>query len=264
MSAATAALRSLFMDVSVPVGSDAAVGDRIRHHGGLPTFRLFDIPVTVHPSFLLIALVLGWLNELAGWELMAVWVLIVFVSVLVHEFGHALTARSFGASVEVELNGLGGLTRWGVPEGDLPPGRRALVSAAGSAAGFVLGGLGLLVGVLFGPFENDLAARGLTLLVFVNFFWGLLNWLPIRPLDGGHLTVSLLAKLTPNNAERVARVVFTITSAVALVLALRFDLIFIAILAGWMLVSEFGLAQRREAPVPIPEFSYDRDPGEEE
>lgn len=249
--------------MSVPAPGDGALGDPIGHHGGLSSFRLFNIPVTVHPSFILIALALGWINQLTGWELMAVWVVIVFVSVLVHEFGHALTARAFGASVEVELNGLGGLTRWGVPDGELPPGRRALVSAAGSGAGFVLGGLGYLVGTVFGPFQSTLVARGLGLLVFVNFFWGLLNWLPIRPLDGGHLLVSLLTKLTPNNAERVARIVFMITSAIALALALRFNLIFIAILAGWMLISEFGIAQRREAPVPIPQFSYEEEDEEE-
>jgi len=188
---------------------------------------------------------------------MAVWVMIVFVSVLVHEFGHALTARWFGASVEVELNGLGGLTRWGVPEGELPPGRRALVSAAGSASGFVLGGLAWGIWHLFGPFGNDVVDRGITLLIYVNFFWGLLNWLPIRPLDGGHLMVSLLAKLAPNNADRVARVVFMITSGLAVVLAIRYDLIFIAILAGWMFISEFGYGQRQSAPATIPELSYD-------
>lgn len=237
--------------------SDAASDAGIGHHYLLPTFRLLDIPVKVHPSFLLIALALGWLNQLTGWRLMAVWVLIVFVSVLVHEFGHALTARSFGASVEVELNGLGGLTRWGVPDGELPPGRRALVSAAGSGAGFALGGLAWVVAQLFGPFDSALVARGLTLLIFVNFFWGILNWLPIRPLDGGHLLISLLAKIAPRNADRVARIVFMITSGIALVLAIRFDLIFIAILAGWMLITEFGIGERRAAPTAIPDFNYD-------
>lgn len=241
---------------SVPV--DVTPIATIRQYEVLPTFRLFDIPVTIHPSFLLIALALGWLNQLTGWSLMLVWVGIVFVSVLVHELGHALTARSFGAGVEVELNGLGGLTRWGVPDGELPPGRRALVSAAGSGAGFVLGGVGWAVIQLFGPFPSALANRGLTLLVFVNFFWGALNWLPIRPLDGGHLLISLLAKLVPEKADRYARIIFTITSATAMVLAIQFNLIFIAILAGWMLVTEFGMAQRRSAPTEIPDFNYDR------
>lgn len=222
----------------------------------MTSFRFLEIPVTVHPSFLLIALALGWLNQLSGWEMMAAWVVIVFVSVLVHELGHALTARRYGASVAIELNGLGGLTRWGVPEGDLSPGRRALVSAAGSGAGFVLGAVGWLIGNYFGPFSNPVVARSLGLLVFVNFFWGVLNWLPIRPLDGGHLMLSLLEKITPQRADRVARVVFAITSAVALGLAIYFDLIFLAILAGWMLLSEFGIGERRQ--VPPPDFNYDR------
>ncbi len=231
----------------------------------MPTFRLFDIPVKVHPTFLVIALVLGWINELTDWRLMVAWVGIVFVSVLIHEFGHALTARSFGAVVEVELNGLGGLTRWGVPQGDLPPGRRAVVSAAGSVAGFILGGAVFAVWHFWGPFGNPIVDRALPLLIYVNFFWGILNWLPIRPLDGGHLLISLLAKLFPRNAERVAKVVFAVTSAIALILAIQLGLFFLAILAGWMLLAELMPApDRTSAPRGLPELSYDTDPAPEE
>ena len=67
--------------------------------------------------------------------LIAAWIAIVFVSILVHELGHALTARAYGAEVEIELNGVGGLTRWSIPSDRLGPGRRALVAAAGSAVG---------------------------------------------------------------------------------------------------------------------------------
>jgi Zn-dependent protease len=224
----------------------------------LPRFRLFDIPVAVHPSFLIIAVLLGWSAGFASPQILVGWVLIVVFSILIHEFGHALVARSFGASVAIELNGLGGLTRWGMAEGELPPGKRALVAASGSAVGLVFGGIVWLVATLTGPFEGT-AAVLLGYLVYVNVFWGLLNWLPIRPLDGGHLLASLLDKLAPTRAESIARVVFTATAGLALAAALYFRLIFVGILAAWLLVSELGLGSRSRPRPPggLPTLSYD-------
>lgn len=222
----------------------------------LPSFRLFRIPVTVYPSFLLIALALGWFSGFTRFDVMAVWVGIVFVSIVVHELGHALTARGFGAGVEVELNGLGGLTRWGIPGGELPPGRRALVAAAGSASGFLLAGGMWLLSREFGPFFG-LGGLAIDLLVRVNLVWGLLNWLPIRPLDGGHLLTALLDKVAPRRAEVAARVIFTATAALALAAAFRYQLIFAGILAGWMLLNELGMGRRRQPDVGVPTLSYE-------
>ncbi|MET0697122.1 MAG: hypothetical protein ABWZ58_06810, partial [Acidimicrobiia bacterium] len=100
----------------------------------MPTFRLIGIPVTIRPSFLLIAALIGFTSRRPLVYLVA-WVAIVFVSILIHELGHAITARSYGAEVEIELNGIGGLTSWSVPGKELGPGQRALVAAAGSGVG---------------------------------------------------------------------------------------------------------------------------------
>jgi hypothetical protein len=97
------------------------------------------------------------------------------------------------------------------------------------------------------------------LLIFVNVFWGLLNWLPIRPLDGGHLMLSLLSKVAPRRADGIARLIFTVTSAAALFVAIRMGLFFIAALAGWMLLAELGGGQRGGGVAEIPEFGYDDD-----
>lgn len=224
----------------------------------LPSFRLFNIPVTVRPTFLLIAVALGWLYQLDDWFLLIVWVFIVFISVLTHEFGHALVARGFGAAVDVELNGLGGVTRWSVSDQDLPPGKRALVAAAGSGFGFVLGGIAWLVWNFLGPFGDQNTVIAFRLLIFVNIWWGLLNWLPVRPLDGGHLVLSFLAKVAPKRADTVARAIFIVTAGVGLYFAFMLNLIFVAILAGWMLLAELGTG--RSAPAEIPDFTYDSPP----
>lgn len=223
------------------------------------TFRLFDMPVTVRGSFLLIAALIG-LVGVGGVAETVAWIVIVFASILIHELGHAVTARMFGSEVAIELNGLGGLTRWSAPHGELTPGRRASIAAAGSATGLLFGGLVWLVASRFGPYPT-LAGFVLDSLIYVNVFWGLLNWLPIRPLDGGHLLESLLEKIAPNRAEVIARIVFTATAAAALAISLSMRLFFIAVLAGWLLLSELAIG-REQAPRPqgLPVFSYDDDP----
>ena len=222
--------------------------------GPMLSFRLFRIPVTIHPSFLLIAALLGLFSgEVA---LLISWVGIVFVSILVHELGHAVTARSYGAEVEIELNAIGGLTSWSAPEEEMGPGRRALIAAAGSGVGVLFGGMVWLFDRVTGPYDG-VADFIVYNLIVVNVFWGLLNWLPIRPLDGGHLFTSLLQKVAPKNAHRIANVVFLITALGALGLALWSQRIFLALLAGWLVMGELTRGRPRRPPAPSPQMTFD-------
>jgi stage IV sporulation protein FB len=227
-------------------------------------FRLFDMPVTVKGSFLLIAALIGF-TGVGNVAQTVAWIGIVFVSILIHELGHAFTARMYGATVAIELNGLGGLTRWSPPGGKLSPGRRALIAAAGSATGLVFGGLVWIIASQFGPYPG-LLGFVLENTIRVNVFWGLLNWAPIRPLDGGHLVMSLLEKVAPRNATSIARAIFMLTAGVALVVGIRDRYVLITILAGWMLLSELSAwTQPRNVPTGLPTISYESPPdGEDE
>ena len=218
------------------------------------------MPVTVRSSFLIVAALIGFLG-VGSIEQTIAWIFIVFVSILIHELGHAFTARRFGSQVAIELNGFGGLTRWAAAENEVTPGRRAVIAAAGSAVGLAFGGIVWLVASQFGPYE-PLLAFILENTIYVNVFWGLLNWLPIRPLDGGHLLQSLLDKIAPKRGDSIARVIFIVTAAVALALAIRFRLIFIAVLAGWLLLSEFTVARPSSQPTGLPTLTYDDQPEE--
>lgn len=217
------------------------------------------MPVTVRGSFLLIAAFIGLTGVRQDVSIAVAWVSIIFFSILIHELGHAVTARMFGSEVAIELNGLGGLTRWSAPDGELTPGRRALVAAAGSATGLLFGGLVWLVAAQFGPYSM-LTEFILDRLVFINVFWGLLNWLPIRPLDGGHLLQSFLDRFVPQRAGKIATIVFTGTAAAAVVVALWQDLIVIALLAGWVLLSEFNMGREPQPRAGLPTLSYDDPP----
>lgn len=223
-------------------------------------FSLGGIPVTIRPSFWLVAFFLGFGLERT---LLIAWVAIVFVSVLLHELGHALAARHYGADVSITLTTLGGLTRWSISEGSMSPGRRALVAAAGSATGIALGLAVLGSFYATRPWGNT-AASIVMLVVWVNVGWGVLNWLPIRPLDGGHLVMALLDLVAPKRADRIASTVFLITSLGAVVAALYFRLLFAAALAGFMAWAEIS---RHISPgaAPLPDrFEFGDDSSSEE
>jgi Zn-dependent protease len=224
------------------------------------SFRLFGIPVTVRPSFLLIAALLGFNSGSVA--RIFIWIGVVFVSIVVHELGHALTARSFGSDVEIELNAIGGLTSWTLDPAEMGPGRRALVAGAGSAVGLLFGGLVWLGAIATGPHGGDLGYT-LTIVIWVNVFWGVLNWLPIRPLDGGHLLLALLEKTMPARREIVARYVFIVTAAAGTFFALRFGFLFAALLSGWLLVSELFAGSGTEEAVGLPQMTFDDEPGAE-
>jgi Zn-dependent protease len=211
-------------------------------------FRLIGIPVAVRPSFLVVAALIGF-SAISAVEAMLAWIGIVFFSILIHELGHALTARSFGSDVAIELNAIGGLTTWTVPPEEFGPGRRALVAAAGSAVGVLFGALVWVFYQASGPFDG-LTQFVVLRLIYVNLFWGLLNWLPVRPLDGGHLLNALLEKLAPTNAERIANVVFRVFAAAAFAFSLWSRNIFLFAITAWLLWIELAMFQRAMRPPP--------------
>jgi Zn-dependent protease len=170
-------------------------------------FRLFGIPVRIQPWFWAIAALLGLSNNLLN---VLLWIVIVLISVLVHEFGHALTMRAFGQGASVLLYGGGGLA---IPEETSFGGRimrvgltlrqHILVLLAGPFAGFALGTLAIGVTLALGD-----AARAWPLsyflgqMVFANIAWGLINLLPVYPLDGGQISQRLFDHFDPRDGVR--------------------------------------------------------------
>lgn len=220
-------------------------------------FRLFEVPVEVRPTFWLVALFLArperGIDPREIGILLGVWTVVVFVSVLLHELGHALLARRYGADVTISLYALGGLTSWTAGDRPIGPWRRVAVAAAGSAVGIVLGGLALAAtGFNLAGVDQPILALGLRLFVYVNLIWGALNWLPIRPLDGGHILTGTLQALFGRNGARVADVIFPIAAAAAAYVAWRAGLTFAALLAVFMLAGEFWRWYTRSRPQQPP------------
>ncbi len=169
-------------------------------------FSVFRVPVHVQPFFWLMAAVFGYQSHAHGeWISFAIWFPIVFLAVLLHELGHAVVGRAFGATPMVILTGWGGLTQLHGPR--IPPGRSALVSFAGPLVGLLIGG-GTFCIQMFAPIPHapvlDLA---LSDIVFTNCIWAVFNLVPIVGLDGGNIMSSLLEKAFGIGGTRTAHLI---------------------------------------------------------
>ena len=224
------------------------------------SFRLGKIPVRIQPSFFLIALlfvIYGTVNL----GTLAAWVAIVFVSVMLHELGHATMGLAFGLSPSIELHGMGGTTSWSGGAA-LTTGKRILISLAGPFAGFALAAVvrfGLGPGVFPPTPLGEFAYRNL---LFVNFGWGVLNLLPMLPLDGGNVMTQVLHALTGGHGDRPARIVSIVVASLAIPVALLFGSWWGALLAGSFIAANVrGLrdatAREHDAPMlPALEQAY--------
>ena len=158
-------------------------------------FRLAGIPVRVNPWFWIVMALLGsdlFRDPDFGPMYLLLWVACGFVSILVHEMGHAVAARLFGSPVSVSLIAFGGYARLDYPPRS--PYKRILVSLAGPGAGFGL--LGIVVGSHYAfdwGSHDKLTGALLAFLFNMNLFWNLLNLLPVWPLDGGQVCRELFA-----------------------------------------------------------------------
>ena len=174
--------------------------------GGFRIGRLFGIDVRVHPTWFLILLFLtaglatGFFpSSFPGWSVNAYWAValtasvLLFASVLVHEFAHALVAQRQGIEVKgVTLFLLGGVAS--IARDPSSPGREALMAGAGPLTSFVLGAASLALFALV-PLP-EVAAAVFLYLAIANVVLALFNLLPGYPLDGGRVLRALLWRLS--------------------------------------------------------------------
>ncbi len=171
------------------------------------TFRLGAIPVRIHFFFFLMALMLG--SRSSG-PLLLSWIAIVFVGVLVHELGHALVGRAYGLTPEIELHGMGGLTSWSAGP-RLGPVPHILISLAGPFTGIFFGALLWFVANRTTLSETQHAI--VEQFIWVNVGWGVLNLIPMLPLDGGNVMARTLDLLTGGRGRKPAHVISALIAA---------------------------------------------------
>jgi len=222
-------------------------------------FSLLGIPVRIHPLFWLVALLLGYnLGDAAS---VLIWITAVLIAILVHELGHALAMRAYGYYPWITLYSFGGLAsydqRYASRSAGSGPLGQVLITLAGPGAGFLLAAL-LLLGIVVAGYGNDLLfpdsgvpiprvvlpsprlGELLTRLLFVCIAWGLLNLLPIYPLDGGQIAREVLLQLNPREGIRQSlQLSIFAAGAVAVFWLFQWGGFFVPLLFGYLAYSSF-------------------------
>jgi Zn-dependent protease len=224
-------------------------------------FAIFGIPVRVHPLFWLIALVFGANGGSDGIGILT-WVAAMFFSILLHELGHAWMMQLHGFRPWIVLYGMGGLTSYdprsayGSRRSDTLA--HVLISAAGPVAGFLLAALvvagffvshhgnqvtlGRMWGLLCPQVRlpNARLADLLNSVLFISVFWGLVNLLPIYPLDGGQIARALFLRLSPSDGIRQS-MLLSILAAVGMAVFgyVRMGDLYVAIFFGYLAYASF-------------------------
>jgi len=217
-------------------------------------FSIFRVPVRIHPFFWLVTVFMGWDLINQGVEVLLLWVLCVFVSILLHELGHVWMGQIFGNRGHIVLQSFCGLAigsngqpyRW----------QRILVSLAGPGIQFLFVGLMLIVlhlidqrtperiestrsileqarnagmidyfqyyvGQLFAvshqPGWPRLAEHAVSFLFQINLYWAIINLLPVWPLDGGQVSRELFKWHSPHHGVRNSLALSLATAIVVVV-----------------------------------------------
>lgn len=177
-------------------------------------FSLFGIPVRVELWFFILPLFALQSRDLRG---ALIWGVLVFVSIMVHEFGHALAMRANGFAPSVTLHALGGFTRY--PDSARPtPKQSFFITLAGPGAGLTLGLIALAI-ERFTTTTNPDLALALSDAVWINIGWSIINLLPILPWDGGLILDAGTQWATGRRHDRVVALSSMIGGAVVVAYA---------------------------------------------
>lgn len=132
--------------------------------------------------YFLLLVMFGYRDPMQG----IIWAISITLSLLVHEFGHALIARRLRHDPSIMLHGFGGLTARSRRGRDVD---EAAIVAMGPAAGLALGLVVFAIWLVVGRYAggSPMMAMLVYTLLYSCIVWNLLNLLPLWPLDGGQL-----------------------------------------------------------------------------
>jgi Zn-dependent protease/CBS domain-containing protein len=190
-------------------------------NGSLQIAKLFGIPVLLHWTFGLLFFYVLYIGQREGLDThqvlwLGLFVIAMFICIVMHEFGHALTARRYGVETQdIILLPIGGVARLvNLPEKPL---QEFFVAIAGPLVNV---GIALLLSPVFffhtlpglvnRKVLNEADIVGdyfffIPALIFLNIMLAVFNLLPAFPMDGGRILRSLLAvKIGRYKATRFA------------------------------------------------------------
>lgn len=220
--------------------------------------RIAGIDVRIHATFFLLLAWFGFVYYAEGGPAAVFaglsFIILLFVCVILHEFGHALAARAYGINTpDITLLPIGGIARLErMPD---KPWQELVVALAGPAVNVVIAfALYIVVGRLLVPGEFQAVAEGggslLSKLLAINVMLVAFNLLPAFPMDGGRVLRSLLAmRLKHARATRIAALVGQIVAVIFGLLGLFGGnpfLLFIAVFVFFGARAEASFASGKE------------------
>ena len=179
--------------------------------------RFSGIDVRMHLTFILL---IGWVaflhwqqgQSFAAAVVGVIFILLIFLCVLLHEFGHALAARRYGIKTrDIILLPIGGVAR--LERLPTNPRQELYVALAGPAVNLVIAAIifaWLKLAASFEPFQVMPAAADLFIerILAVNLFLIAFNMIPAFPMDGGRVLRAALAMRTDHRrATQIAAVI---------------------------------------------------------
>ncbi|GAB4137846.1 MAG: site-2 protease family protein [Bacteroidia bacterium] len=184
--------------------------------GSIKIGRFAGIDVFVHWTFSLLLVYVIFTSIKSGLNInqtlwMLAFVLSVFVTVVLHEFGHALTAKKFNCNTkDITLLPIGGVAR--LEKFPDKPIQELWIAIAGPAVNI---GIAVILGLfihfpdgseLVTELNNNISSSNFLLNFFgVNIWLALFNLIPAFPMDGGRVLRALLSlKLSPTLATNIA------------------------------------------------------------
>ncbi|MCS6801415.1 MAG: site-2 protease family protein [Chloroflexota bacterium] len=215
--------------------------------GSFTIGRVFGIPIRIHFTFFLLLAFLGWLEAQQSGNvfLELAFIVSLFGCVLLHELGHALTARAYGIrTVDITLYPIGGIARLSSMG---KPNQEFWIALAGpmvnvAIAAVLWGGMVVVVGrpPALGPFfTEDFVQR-----VFIaNVLLAAFNLLPAFPMDGGRILRALLAqRLGIARGTRIAATVGQMFAVVFGIVGLFSLNLFLVLIAFFLFIGASGEA----------------------
>lgn len=172
-------------------------------------FRFFKVPVYIDVSFWIFLFLI---MSSMGWQLESLlFVIVLTLSIFIHEYGHALAALFCGADPIIILQAFGSRAEFNKPVTD---NQKILITLAGP----LFQGLLVLITYILLQFNifNDLLKLLLMMTMGINIIWFLLNLIPIAPLDGGWLVRYILEKKWGYKGYRISIVIGLVAAAVSI------------------------------------------------
>lgn len=200
------------------------------------TFSFLGFPTSVRPGFWVFLLLLTALYPFP----LGLWVAFaVAVFTLLHEFGHAWMARRAGCVASISLDFMVAYASYR-PRRPLSWRERAAIALAGPLVQVVTAHL-ILVGLGANPFDrDDIVASDATVAVWwAGVALGLVNLIPVLPLDGGAIVASVVESVAPKTGrEWVMKISFVVT-ALGAVAALVWGWFGLVPLLAFMLIMQY-------------------------